>query len=134
MSAPGLLVNIDVDDLARATRFYTSAFGLNLGRRFGDGGIELLGAAVPIYLLVKPAGSKPHAGDASAARTYARHWTPVHLDFVVDDLPTAIDCAVAAGAALEEPMRTAAWGPYRALCRSLWQWLLPAGISWRWIR
>ena len=29
------LVNVDVDDLERATRFYTGAFGLRPGRRFG---------------------------------------------------------------------------------------------------
>ena len=34
-----LLVNIDVDDLAKAEVFYTRAFGLKVGRRFGaDGG------------------------------------------------------------------------------------------------
>ncbi|WP_414720648.1 VOC family protein, partial [Streptomyces sp.] len=30
-----LLINIDVDDLDRATAFYTAALPLRLGRRFG---------------------------------------------------------------------------------------------------
>ena len=51
-----LLVNIDVDDLAKAERFYCDAFGLKIGRRF-DGATELLGREVPIYLLLKAAGA-----------------------------------------------------------------------------
>ena len=50
-----VLINIDVDDLARAEAFYTAAFGLRAGRRFGAGGVELLGAEAPLYLLVKSA-------------------------------------------------------------------------------
>lgn len=50
-----VLINIDVDDLARAEAFYTAAFGLRAGRRFGAGGVELLGAETPLYLLVKSA-------------------------------------------------------------------------------
>jgi catechol 2,3-dioxygenase-like lactoylglutathione lyase family enzyme len=67
-----LLVNIDVDDLARAEAFYCGALDLKPARRFGDDGVELVGASVPIYLLRKPAGSR--AGDAiAAARDYSRH-------------------------------------------------------------
>ena len=110
---PGLLVNIDVDDLARAEAFYTRAFGLRAARRFGDDGVELVGACVPLYLLRKPAGSI--ASDAPATsrglvRDYARHWTPVHLDFVVDDLDAALARAQAAGAVREGDTRDAAWG------------------------
>ena len=38
-----LLVNLDVDDLPRAIRFYETAFELKVGRRFGDAGVEMLG-------------------------------------------------------------------------------------------
>ena len=34
-------------------------------------------------------------------KDFGRHWTPVHLDFVVDDLAAAIARAVAAGATFE---------------------------------
>ena len=102
-----LLVNIDVDDLARATAFYTAALPLRVGRRFGDGGVELLGASSPVYLLAKPAGSE---GAPGARRGYARHWTPVHLDLAVPDLKAAIARATAAGAVLESPATTHAWG------------------------
>jgi predicted enzyme related to lactoylglutathione lyase len=104
-----LLVNIDVDDLARAEAFYRDAFGLTASRRFGDGGVEMLGASSPVYLLRKEAGSA--ASEAvGAERDYARHWTPVHLDFVVDDLAAAIARAEAAGAVREGEVRTARWG------------------------
>lgn len=102
-----LLVNLDVPDLAAATAFYTSAFGLVPARHIGDGVIELLGAEVPIYLLQKGAGSP---GAANATRDYARHWTPLHLDVVVDDLDAALARALAAGATREGGIRTADWG------------------------
>jgi lactoylglutathione lyase len=104
-----LLVNIDVDDLSRATRFYTDAFELRVGRRFGEGGVELLGAPVPLYLLVKASGTAPFAG-ASGARSYGRHWTPVHLDFVVQDIHAALARAEAAGAVREGELHEHAWG------------------------
>ncbi|HEX7045899.1 MAG TPA: VOC family protein [Burkholderiales bacterium] len=102
-------VNIDVDDLDRAVDFYSAAFGLNVGRRFGAYAVELVGGPAPIYLLAKEAGSTPHAG-ASAARSYARHWTPVHLDVVVDAIEPAVERAVAAGARLEKPAAAYRWG------------------------
>lgn len=104
-----LLVNIDVDDLTAAEHFYTGVFGLRVGRRIGDGVIELLGTSAPIYLLRKPAGSAP-SPDSAGGRDYRRHWTPVHLDFVVADVDAAVARAVAAGAVLEYPARTWSWG------------------------
>lgn len=105
---PGLLVNIDVDDLSAAERFYRDAFGLAVGRRFGDAGVELVGSSAPIYLLPKAAGAPPFPG--GPGRDYARHWTPVHLDFVVTDLEAARDRAVTAGATLEQDIAEASWG------------------------
>ena len=102
-----LLVNIDVPDLARATAFYTAAFGLATGRRFGAAGVELTGWPVPVYLLQKQEGS---IGAGTSPRTYERHWTPVHLDVVVEDIEVALARAVDAGALVEEPVRAAAWG------------------------
>ncbi|ANN69294.1 VOC family protein [Bordetella bronchialis] len=104
-----LLINIDVDDIALAEAFYRDAFGLRPGRRFGEDGVEMLGAAVPIYLLRKQAGTRP-APQATGARHYGRHWTPVHLDIVVTDCDAAVARAVAAGATLETPATTHPWG------------------------
>lgn len=43
-------------------------------------------------------------------RDYARHWTPVHLDFVVTDIDAAVARAITGGAVLEQPLRNDAWG------------------------
>jgi len=97
---PSLLINLDVDDMERAVVFYTQALGLRVGRRFDGGFVELLGAEAAIYLLLKAESTVPFEG-AEQRRSYARHWTPLHLDFVVDDLDAAIARALAAGAVLE---------------------------------
>ena len=102
-----LLVNIDVPDMAKAEAFYTAAFGLTAARRLGPDAVELLGFESPLYLLRKDAGS---AGAATSARDYARHWTPVHCDVVVDDLDVALARALAAGAIQEGNIRQADWG------------------------
>lgn len=104
-----LLVNIDVDDLEKAIRFYGTAFDLHVGRRFGAFGVELLGSSAPVYLLVKQAGT-PASDTTRQTRSYDRHWTPAHLDFVVDDIEAAVQRAVRAGARLEKPVATQAWG------------------------
>jgi predicted enzyme related to lactoylglutathione lyase len=104
-----VLVNIDVDDLPRAAKFYADGLGLAPGRRFGAAALELLGDGVALYLLVKQAGTQPAPAPAGP-RGYARHWTPIHLDFVVDDLDAAVARAVAAGAVLERAIAHHAWG------------------------
>jgi predicted enzyme related to lactoylglutathione lyase len=104
-----LLVNIDVDDLAKAVAFYQQAAGLRVGRRFGAFGVEMLGASSPVYLLAKPDGTRPSPA-TDELRRYRRHWTPVHLDFVVPDIEGAVDRAVEAGAVLENDIETHRWG------------------------
>ena len=51
----------------------------------------------------------PVAG-AVSSRDYARHWTPVHLDFVVEDVEAALSKAVAAGGRRESETFDLAWG------------------------
>jgi predicted enzyme related to lactoylglutathione lyase len=103
------LVNIDVDDLPRALDFYTRAFDLKVGRRFGAEVVELLGGSAPIYLLAKCAGSAA-SSESHETRSYDRHWTPVHLDIVVPEMEAALRKAVNAGALLEGEVKTQAWG------------------------
>jgi predicted enzyme related to lactoylglutathione lyase len=105
----GILLNIDVDDLKRAERFYCEAFGLRLGRRIAPGATELLGWPAALYLLETAAGSAPLPA-ASTRRDYTRHWTPVHLDIVVDAIEPARARAIAAGATAEGEIRTPAFG------------------------
>jgi predicted enzyme related to lactoylglutathione lyase len=104
-----VLANIDVDDLVRASDFYCSALGLRIGRRFGNSAVELLGASTAIYLLAKGSGTLP-SPDSPGRREYIRHWTPVHLDFVVPDLASSVIQACNAGARLEGEVRTHNWG------------------------
>jgi predicted enzyme related to lactoylglutathione lyase len=105
-----LLVNIDVDDLEKGITFYQSALGLRLGRRlFGGTVAEMVGASSNVYLLTRPAGSSA-SPRISPPRDYRRHWTPVHLDFEVDDVGAAVQRALAAGAKLEGDIGTFAWG------------------------
>jgi len=100
---------IDVDDLDRAIAFFTNGLGLQLGRRFDAQWAEVLGASSPIDLLANPAGSCP-VENSNATRDYSRHWTPVHLDFVVSDVNAAVARAVAAGAVLERPIGREPYG------------------------
>lgn len=102
-----LLLNIDVPDVETALRFYTTAFDLRVGRRFGADFVELLGWPAPVYLLTKAAGTIGAGGDA---RRYSRHWTPIHLDIVVENVDAAVERAVAAGATLESAAKDASWG------------------------
>jgi uncharacterized glyoxalase superfamily protein PhnB len=104
-----LRICIDVDDMPRAVAFYTDGVGLRVGRRVGDEFVELLGAGSPIDLLLQHAGTSPVAGHA-AVRSYARHWTPVHLDVVVENIDTAVARLVEHGASLEMPPTDRAWG------------------------
>jgi len=107
-----LLVNIDVPDLARAEAFYTHAFGLTVSRRFGADGLELSGLPAKLYLLEKPADP---VGAGQDLRRYGRHWTPVHLDIVVDDLEAALERALGAGAVADAEPRTHVWGKIAVL-------------------
>jgi len=105
---------IDVDDLERGIAFFTQGLGLQLGRRFDTQWAEILGASSAIDLLANPAGSQPVEG-ASSVRDYARHWTPVHLDFVVGDVDAAVARALAAGAVQERPIRDEPYGRIASL-------------------
>ncbi len=102
-----VLINIDVPDLEKALAFYRQAFSLTVRRQLGADGLELAGWPVPLFLLRKDAGS---IGAGDQPRTYERHWTPVHLDVVVDDVEEALSRAVQAGAVVEQDVRTDRWG------------------------
>ncbi len=71
--------------------------------------MEMLGGSSPIYLIEKPSGSAA-SPETSQQRDYLRHWTPVHLDFVVSDILAGIDRAERAGAKLEGSRQTFNWG------------------------
>ena len=104
-----LLVNIDVDDLEKGVSFYVQGLGLKPGRRLGGQAREMLGVSSPLYLLQNSSGTRPFAA-ATSSRDYRRHWTPVHLDFAVEDLEAAVARALSAGATREGEIDERAWG------------------------
>src|SRR4051794_36005125 len=110
-----LSINIDVDDLEKGVTFYAAAAGLTPVRRFGDHAVELAGAEVPVYLLDKSPSAPPFPG-AETRRDYGRHWTPVHVDLVVDDVEHALAGALAAGARAESPVERYGWGRMVLMC------------------
>ncbi|HYD84412.1 MAG TPA: VOC family protein [Opitutus sp.] len=104
-----VLINIDVPDLEQGIAFYQRALPLTLARRMFDGTVaEMRAENVRIYLLEKPQGSAPFTH--AEARDYGRHWTPVHLDFAVGDIETALTQALKAGAKQETEVDRAEWG------------------------
>lgn len=95
-----ILVNIDVPELSPAITFYCAALGLQHTHTLDEDVAELVGASSVIYLLHHPSGSTA-SSRSSELRCYSRHWTPIHIDFVVDDIQQAIQRALGAGAILE---------------------------------
>jgi predicted enzyme related to lactoylglutathione lyase len=94
-------IGIDVPDLEAGIRFYCAAFGFTEKSRPLVRLAVLEGAATQPCLLEKPPGSQPAPG-AQGLRGYQRHWTPVHLDFHVDDVRQALAQAERAGARREQ--------------------------------
>jgi predicted enzyme related to lactoylglutathione lyase len=95
-----VLVNIDVPDLQPAVDFYQAAVGVRLSRFLDDDVAELVYGSSTLYLLRKTDGARA-TPEERQARVFERHWTPVHVDFVVDDIDEAVARATAAGATLE---------------------------------
>lgn len=95
-----MLVDIDVPDLQKGISFYCTAFDLHLKRMLDNDVAELMGGSSTIYLLQKDEGSRG-AITIPDSRKYSRHWTPVHVDFVVSDLDQATKRVMDAGAIRE---------------------------------
>ena len=94
-----LEITIDVDDLERAVEFYCEGLGLALVERTSDWArVELNGQTFWICLF--EAG--PHG---PISRDFRRHWTPVHFDFIVDDVDKAVERALAAGGHLDREIK-----------------------------
>jgi predicted enzyme related to lactoylglutathione lyase len=100
-------ISIDVDDIERAVDFYTRGIGLSVVERGSDCGSDwahLTHEGQTIFIMQLPPGSDA-IENAHSPRNYSRHWTPVHLDFVVADIDQAVECALAAGAKLDRPIQ-----------------------------
>jgi predicted enzyme related to lactoylglutathione lyase len=90
---------IDVDDVDRAVEFYERGLGLTVVKHEPDWAQITLGAQT-FWIMKVPAGPQ-----GPISRDYQRHWTPVHLDFAVDDIEEAVKRAVDAGGKLEGEIR-----------------------------
>jgi len=94
-------ISIDVPSLAEGVAFYCAAFGFTKKSEPVPGVAVLHGLNVELCLLEKPAGSKP-APETADRRKFERHWTPVHMDFHVDDLRAALQRVEQLGAKREQ--------------------------------
>jgi predicted enzyme related to lactoylglutathione lyase len=107
---PELRICIDVDDVDRAVVFYRDVLGLAPGRRLGKHWVEMTGAPVMIDLLGTPPGTEATPAMPDALLNFDRHWTPVHLDFVVDDIDATVARALEAGATLDRDIQERPYG------------------------
>lgn len=95
------MVSIDVPSLADGLRFYRVALAFPEIARLIDTYVILQCGEARIGLMEKAAGTKPAKG-SDDVRRYERHWTPVHIDFHVEDFDAFLANALAAGAKCEE--------------------------------
>ena len=94
-------LSIDVPDMARGIRFYAEAFGFSKVAEPYPGVAVLKAGDTTITLLEKREQTKP-SPKTRDVRRYDRHWTPVHVDFHVEDVKAALERAVRAGATQEQ--------------------------------
>lgn len=104
---PKVSISIDIAEMQEAIQFYSKALACKIDR--DDPAISVLSAEnVTIYLLLKSSDSNPLLS-GSARRNFARHWTPVHLDFSVVDLQQTLSLVLQHGGS-HEGTETADWG------------------------
>ena len=103
-------VSIDVPLLDDGLRFYRDALGLAEIARPVPTYVILDCGNSQIGLIEKAVGSKPAKG-SDDVRRYDRHWTPVHIDFHVDDFEAFLAKAVNAGAKCEQKFEGGAYPP-----------------------
>jgi predicted enzyme related to lactoylglutathione lyase len=94
-------VSVDVPSLEEGIRFYGEAFGFERVSEPYPGVAVIRTEGAQLLLLAKAAGSMP-CRTTGATRHYDRHWTPVHIDFHVDEFKAALKRAISAGAIQEQ--------------------------------
>lgn len=93
-------VSIDVPSLEEGLRFYGDAFGFVKFSEPFPGVAVIRADNAELLLLLKESGSVP-VPHSDEKRHYDRHWTPVHVDFHVDDFKETLKRAISAGAKQE---------------------------------
>src|ERR1700676_2423191 len=94
-----LEICIDVDDVDRAVEFYGRGLGLEIQQHEKEWAKAVLGEQVFWIMKIAPGPS------GAISRDYKRHWTPVHLDFHVDDVDAIVKRALAAGGKLDHEIQ-----------------------------
>ena len=97
-------------DAERGLALYCDGLGLTLKRRHSPRWIELSGANLPVFLLAGRASVADLGHGRTAPRDYQRHWTPVHLDFVVTGLDAMVSRLVEAGGSLDREVKQREYG------------------------
>ena len=93
-------ISIDVSNLKKAETFYVEALGCKKVRDQGSNMVVLSVENSDIYLQEKEPGTKPLLS-SSVVRNYERHWTPVHLDFICDNVDQLVSKILDFGGAHE---------------------------------
>lgn len=101
-------VSIDVSNLNKAETFYVEALGCKKIRNQGPDMIVLATENCDIYLQEKSNGTKPLIS-SKITRDYKRHWTPVHLDFLTENIDEIVEKIVSLGG-LHEGGDSGDWG------------------------
>ena len=101
-------VSIDVSNLELAESLYTEALGCKKIRDQGADMVVLATENCDISLHEKEAGTKPLAS-SDVVRDYKRHWTPVHLDFLTENIDEVVKNILKLGG-LHEGGESGDWG------------------------
>ena len=104
---PKVSISIDVAEMEKASLFYSEALGCKKVRN-GDDITVLSADNATIYLLKKESGTNPLIS-GTATRNYERHWTPVHLDFVVANIDEVLALILKNGGS-HEGSESGDWG------------------------
>jgi len=84
-----LSVSIDVSNLKGAEDFYVGALGCKKVRDQCSNMAVLCVENSDIYLQEKEPGTKPLTS-SNVTHDYQRHWTPIHLDFLCDNVDEVV--------------------------------------------
>ena len=101
-------VSIDVSDLKQAETFYVEALGCKKLRDQEPDMVVLATENCEIYLQQKAAGTTPLIS-SDVVRDYKRHWTPVHLDFLTENIDKVVEKIIQLGG-LHEGGESGDWG------------------------
>lgn len=103
-------VSIDVPSLEDGITFFGDVFGFVETARPHPGYVVMSAGEATIGLLIKAPGSSPAKG-SNDVRRYERHWTPIHVDFRVEDFEATLERALERGATSEQVHRKVGFPP-----------------------